>query len=262
MNETVNDSVIEKIRKLIAHADSARAIGSLAEAEAFGAKVSELLAKHKLEMSDVEFAAVKETDPIARQYVHPREGGYRKVAVRQWWRESLGSTIARAHFCRILVYEKHNGLTFVGRGADRAVAVHLFIVLGRALERLVEREWRKAQKSHREWQDALFPEDRAEIGRVWKTSFLDGAVAGIGDRLRKAREDMTVGLSSTALVKLDDKEVDEYLGTLKASKAKSVRLPLLDVAAYRAGQRAAQDIALQSAVAAAPGGPVPALAGR
>lgn len=50
----MENPIIEKLRKLIAMEQSARSIGSLAEAEAFASKVQELLSKHKLEMSEIE----------------------------------------------------------------------------------------------------------------------------------------------------------------------------------------------------------------
>ena len=51
------ENVIDKLRKIMAHAASAREIGNLAEAEAFAAKAQELLLRHKLDMTEVEFAA-------------------------------------------------------------------------------------------------------------------------------------------------------------------------------------------------------------
>ena len=47
-------SLTEKLQKLIAHEKSARATGNLQEAEAFAAKIAELLFRHNLSMSDVE----------------------------------------------------------------------------------------------------------------------------------------------------------------------------------------------------------------
>lgn len=45
---TDREKILEKLRKLQAHADSAAEIGNEAEAEAFAAKVQELLTAYKI----------------------------------------------------------------------------------------------------------------------------------------------------------------------------------------------------------------------
>ncbi len=49
-----NKSLLDKIKKLINKADSAKEIGSLAEADVFLGKVNELLVEHNLSMSDMD----------------------------------------------------------------------------------------------------------------------------------------------------------------------------------------------------------------
>ena len=49
-----SENLIEKIQKLMAKAESAKNMGSTAEAEVFAAKVNEMLMKHNLSMMDVE----------------------------------------------------------------------------------------------------------------------------------------------------------------------------------------------------------------
>lgn len=49
------ESVMELLAKLMRHEQSAREVGSLAEAEAFASKVQAMLTKHKLEMSEIKF---------------------------------------------------------------------------------------------------------------------------------------------------------------------------------------------------------------
>ena len=115
-------SVMDKLAKLQSHADSAKAIGNEAEAEAFAAKVAELLVTHKLSMTEVEFAAQAEDDPVDGAYVDyakyaPDQSGRTRV----WWQETLIDVVARAHFCRIMVVPGSSRIFLVGRGSDRQV---------------------------------------------------------------------------------------------------------------------------------------------
>ena len=50
----MNNPIIEKLRKLIAHEKSARSIGNIHEAEAFASRIQTLLDEHKLSMGEVE----------------------------------------------------------------------------------------------------------------------------------------------------------------------------------------------------------------
>jgi len=50
-----DNAMMTTLRKLITHEKSARSIGSIEEAESFAAKIQELMFKHKLAMTDVEY---------------------------------------------------------------------------------------------------------------------------------------------------------------------------------------------------------------
>lgn len=81
----MENPIIEKLRKLIAMEQSARSIGSLAEAEAFASKVQELLSKHKLEMSEIELDEQEESDPIDWEEVRTDEAGFKTKRGRAAW---------------------------------------------------------------------------------------------------------------------------------------------------------------------------------
>jgi hypothetical protein len=59
----------ELLQKLIAHEQSARAIGNTAEAEAFAMKIADLMFRHNLSMSDVEIKQQEQDEPIDREIV-------------------------------------------------------------------------------------------------------------------------------------------------------------------------------------------------
>lgn len=92
------DKVIDKVQKLHAHAESAKKIGNEAEAQAFAAKVQELLTQYKLSMSDVEFARRDDEDPIDQAEVNLTKHGFRTKQVRIEWQEMLAAVIGRSSF--------------------------------------------------------------------------------------------------------------------------------------------------------------------
>lgn len=114
----MSEAVHERIRKLIAHAESARTIGNIAEAQAFAAKVQKMLLDHKLTMSDVETAE----QPVAHQVGEPSRV-YKRAQV---WSTHLGSAVARSCFCRVIEMTGTSRLIFVGREQDRLIAISMW----------------------------------------------------------------------------------------------------------------------------------------
>jgi hypothetical protein len=103
----VDPQIVEKLKKLIEHQNSAAAIGSQKEAEAFASKVQELLSKYKLSMSDVE-ARVEEEAGVGKSSVPlvgkkgERNALLDKPGIYPWlW--TLASTIANCNDCMALV---------------------------------------------------------------------------------------------------------------------------------------------------------------
>ncbi|HEY6327854.1 MAG TPA: DUF2786 domain-containing protein, partial [Blastocatellia bacterium] len=113
----------EKIRKLITHAESASNIGNAAEAEAFAARVTELLIKHKLSMEEVW------SDGEARITI-----GEERIPGRKNWMRLLAQAISKSHACEFLVAPDR--LIFIGPDGDREVTVYLFYKLRSAAKAL------------------------------------------------------------------------------------------------------------------------------
>ena len=135
------DAVIDKLRKIIAMSDSAKSIGNLAEAEAFATKAQELLLKHKLDMSDVEFSAEELNEPVLSEVLEADELLDMTHKQRQdKWIGILISAVTKANFCRALGYRRSNRYTVVGRASDRQAATELFQYLSKAAIEMAPRE--------------------------------------------------------------------------------------------------------------------------
>jgi hypothetical protein len=192
-----SQDVLKKVKKLLRHADSAEELGSEKEAEIFASKAEELLARHKLSMSDVEWVELDDTDPIGRERVDPAEhdGLGKRRKQRRGWQEHLAQAVAEAHFCKIIVHPGSNVVTFVGRESDREVAIYVYVRLMDAALRLAKRDYRKARREGKETKGFL-------------TAWWHAYVATIRRRYRKQKQEREERLRnedrSTALVRLKD----------------------------------------------------------
>jgi len=115
------------LSKLMTHEQSARKIGSIAEAEAFAGKIQQLLIDHKLSMSDVKASDVKPAEtPIGEHTVRADALGYGNVKKRWDYLCYLSSIVAEAHFCRTMVSKGMGTIWFVGKEEDRRLAEEIF----------------------------------------------------------------------------------------------------------------------------------------
>jgi hypothetical protein len=113
--------IIEKIRKLLKHSQSAEDIGNLAEAESFAAMAQKYMLQHKLDMSDIEAEDFKLNEPIENVLLEPKDFGVKSSSdkVKQNWFSILLFGLADAHFCRMVRKTGDNSYYIIGRKSDR-----------------------------------------------------------------------------------------------------------------------------------------------
>jgi len=192
----VTEKIIDKLRKLRAHAESAEKIGSINEAEAFAAMFQQLLMRHNLELNDVEFEEEQKDEPIERETINWQEYNDPLInygAKRVAWLESLAVVVTRAFFCRILVRSGSSRITIVGTRSNVEVATYMFITLARSAEKLVRSEYRAYKK------------ENPEGGKGFRVSFLSAFVERLSQRFYEERKTAETS-SSTALVRLNRAE--------------------------------------------------------
>lgn len=147
-----DDKIIEKLSKMLRHEQSARAIGSVAEAEAFATKIQELLTEHKLEMSEIEFQE-RDKEEIAAQEPNAAEMeriGVKREAKQILWQQNIAWSIAGSNTCKILVFANSNRTYFVGKTSDRQLCIVLYAHFVRmALEMAAKHSER--DYSHQQW---------------------------------------------------------------------------------------------------------------
>lgn len=199
------DTVISKLRKLMAKAKSAEAIGNTAEAAAFVAKVEELLARNELEMSDVEMSEMREEDPIEETAFSPDKHGLPRNQRRVEWQERLAEVLAHGFFCRILVSKGSNRVWFVGRRSHVEVVTYVYARLVREVLRLQDSEEHDLYVRVR---DAENSAAALVACRGFKASFRNRFISAIYERLREAdtarRDSLQAEGNGTALMRLAD----------------------------------------------------------
>ena len=192
--------IIEKLKKLIAHEQSARNIGSLAEAEAFAARIQDLLTAHKLSMSEVDFTAREEGEPIDWEHVNG--------ATNLRWRVDIARVIADINSCSVVnqTGSRRKAFFFVGRTSDRQLAKILYeylTQLGEDLAKKAAKDNRKEQnlRFYDTWKamlikrfgpDSVFsPDPKHEQGafRKWMKDYTESWKTGFGAAVSKRLKD-------------------------------------------------------------------------
>mgnify|MGYP000684045842 CR=1 FL=1 len=108
------EKILEKLRKLIAHEKSAREIGSMDEAEAFAAKIQQLIDEYNIELSE-----------IGNKPEETRVGSETLVLrTRQSWQKHFLIKLAKFYGCNAIKYRK--SWLLVGTQIDRAIVAEFF----------------------------------------------------------------------------------------------------------------------------------------
>ena len=237
------EDLITRVAKLKAHADSAKDLGNLKEAEAFATKVQALLTEHKLEMSEIEFTDYVESEPVEQEWLSGEDYGQGRKSKRTLWVQTLASGIARTNSCKIVVQTGSNSICFIGKKSDREIVTYLFTMLVPELDKISRREQRLAKRDWNEWHE--FP-------RNWRRSWLEGAADGIYNRLKDAEKkaEQQAGLATgNALVRLTSakQEVEQWMAKQRYRKAGNMG-GALNGAAYGKGKAHAKGMNLRRGI--------------
>lgn len=193
------EKILDKIRKLQAHADSAADIGNEEEAQAFAAKVQELLTAYKLSAADVG-SRPEAREPVDAAHVTWEETGLKVRRTRVGWAERLAFLCARAYYCEFVISSSRGAIGFfIGTDTDRRVCKFMFVTLARFLERLAEREY------NREFYRHYVPGDSSSVAHVrgFRAGFMSGFLMRLSTRFDeevRPKADPKAQAATTAIV--------------------------------------------------------------
>ena len=236
------DKVINKLKKLIAHEESARAIGNVAEAEAFAQKIQEWLTTHNLSMSEVEIHAAQDS-PIDGEPVQD------ELTNIEDWHRVLLANIARINGCHPL--EHRLGFQIVvGRQQDREIVINLYKYFEKLGEDLAEKFALAGQ------QHSIFSSELTDFYSVSssffnsetrRNSFLLGFVASVSQRLEEINRKQTAESENTAaLVFLSNREKENKTWIDEKYKVdhEPIQINSVDKSAFTSGASAGNSVAL------------------
>lgn len=223
-------SVIEMLQKLIAHEQSARTVGSIAEAEAFATRIQEILTKHKLSRTEVEAEHLEGDDPVGHSRIESK-----KVNNDEWFL-ILAQGVASNFYCRAIdeSWKKQRGfrrdkaaVIFVGRESDRGAATSMFSYLDSLGLDLAERQRERLDRSETlskfraEMKARRVPLNSSEkhIGKLLNKcydDFLLGFATALNIRLTKNRKLLETGASESAvaLIRRDELAIEGVVSSL------------------------------------------------
>lgn len=221
-----SERILELLKKLIAHEQSARQIGSLNEAEAFAERIQALCTEYRIGLGELG------QDDVRARIVEVtwtwRDGGWRKtIEKNQRWFCLLANAVAEGHECRAARQGYRSdvfGFLFIGLETDANVAAAMFGVLLRA----ALQSWANLN-------------DR----RYKRSPFLFGFAKAIAFRYDERRN---AGLrdneAAQALVRTLDLELEQFMAG-KGFKSKALTSPNFNKSMLR-GFQAGQGVSLES----------------
>lgn len=250
----MTESIIEKIRKLVAHERSARDIGSLAEAETFAAHIQSLLVHHKISMDKVAAEARDSGDPIGDSSTSLTTSNIEK------WINALAFGVGTNYFCKVVGEINQLGkarITFIGREVDRLAASSMFDYLHFRAVTLVRRYVELKTPSIADLQTMceaqllrrrpkVIVNLRKKLQRDARADYLLGFAYAIQVRLAEGRKSFEAK-ASTELILQDREAIERYTAEAFNIRKDDCKMPRLkDPVAARAGFSAGSQVALSN----------------
>lgn len=216
-----DEKIVEKLKKLKAHAEGAKKIGSEREAQSFMAKLYELMAEHGVEEHHLEEKDI----PIIFTYFMPEHEGLEVKTKSQTpaWLALLAKHIGTACSCATAATRGENWVRIQGRGHDVKQCHNALRYLSLAAMRLAMRSYRKLLTELK----AKGVINTVRYTKNYKESFLIAFVTRIYERLAEERAKIAA-TNETGLMILDQKLVKAQESMAQAPGMQDKRYDLDD----------------------------------
>ena len=206
-----NSSIIEKIKKLLALANSSNEH----EAALAAGHAQRLLSEHNLAMADIEASH------------RPDKADKVETAVSKnlpKWMRHLSASVSSAFDCQAVHHPATGKMTFIGVGADAQIAAYTFSYLDQTVRKLCS----TYMKGH---VSSTIPNRHRELMRQ---SYYLGAVSTVTIRLREQKAQTPVTTGALVLVKVGlIKQAMNEIGNLRTMHS---RRSYINCDAYSKGQ--------------------------
>lgn len=138
-------TLLERIQKLYAKAESAKEIGSLAEAEAFNAKVNKLLIEHNLSMTDINNLSDEngKSDEEIIETERANDLIFGENKSNGTWDRLLLQVLAKHNMCDLLWMQRTQRVSVLGTKTNIEIMSYLYQVLKPKVEQIAQDEYSK-----------------------------------------------------------------------------------------------------------------------
>ena len=219
-------SAVEITTDLIQRLQKVRALTESSvpgEAAAAASKLQEILLKYNLDMEDIEENSPDAGDKYVREDLELGATSGNMIN----WRRILLSGIARSLMCAAFGYQGTPKMVIVGQKHNIEIVRHFYDYLSHDISRLADITWEKARRRTR------------EHGRSWKSSFYNGAVDIVVQRLEEKYQQVSEQDNQTrALALRSEQELDDAVGNLIGRVRKNAVRQRYSKSGYSRGARA------------------------
>lgn len=195
--------ILDKLVKLQRQLHSEAAIGNAEAAEAFAGMINKMLIEYELNPSDIDYATAADHDPVVELFYRPASYGAKSAKTRVAWQEHLGSVVAQAHLCKILISPGSNMLVFVGTKSHATVAEYVY----GTMVPLIERMSKAAEVVY--WRQTGSGRGADNKAKGYRSAWINGFIKRIFERFDDARKAAvaasvrTGGSETMAMVRLN-----------------------------------------------------------
>jgi hypothetical protein len=231
-------SILDKLRKLKAMAVSAEKVGNEAEAQAFANMVQTLLAKHKLDASDVEWEE-QQNAPLFRGIIRVKS---RVNGRLHPWEKGLATIVTVNCGVRLAVAtnqtELGNPFWVIGFEPDVRGAVDTYDYMHAAASHLAEIEYVRFYHEMKRAGDVT-------MARGYKASWLFGFITRLEERYEENKAAILRGIPITAMVRVTNAiaRIDQQLNATVTKQEVTVKPPN-NIMGYLEGRQAAEKVRL------------------
>jgi len=233
--EAKQNAIISRIKKLMRHAESAKQLGSLEEAEAFSAKVEELMIEYNIELSQV---ALDDKEGEFDKWMYSEKLSYKDNQAGQRWRMELITVLTRHNFCSFIYSSYSKTFEVYGRMENVDTVVWMYNFLSIGLLRL-------AQEAHVKrdlMSQVIYGDRRYAFLKDW----LVGATVGIDNKLTKQKEQSIHSEEISGLVLYNKEALKKFL-KIENPEIKTVKSKQIFVGpAYGSGIEAGENYSINA----------------
>lgn len=212
------NTVLDKLRKLVEHEQSARKLGSINEANAFAEKIAQLCEDYRVEVASL--GKEEAAKVITKKEIRLNDHGI-LVRRQQAWLVLFHATIAQCHGCQRVFTPDGDIVSFIGLEGDAHVAAEMMIIL----LKFAFAELRRTRKQHPQY-------------IIGQADFMKGFASGLFFRYQEREKKRSE--STTALVRVVDQVIRDFVEESFPRSDREYNFGLKSSGAAGLGYRSAQ----------------------